>query len=56
MSSADTRIKIDNTLDERLKLLEDRVCDPFLVDMSVLKSHADVTRDSEGLVRCEREP
>ena len=29
MSSADTRIKIDNTLDERLILLEDRVRDLY---------------------------
>jgi hypothetical protein len=28
MSSADTRIKINNTLDERLKILEDRVSFP----------------------------
>ena len=49
------RITIDNTLDERLRLLEDRVSSHFEQGISVTDMSIDVTGDPERFVRCQRE-
>lgn len=49
------RITIDNTLDERLRLLEDRVSSLFRRQVSATDVLVDVTRDQERSVRPQRE-
>lgn len=49
------RITIDNTLDERLRLLEDRVSSFFERQVSVTDALIDVARDQERFVRTQRE-
>ena len=52
--SGSRRITLDNTLDERLKLLEDRVCHPlssFHLNLIISHPCADVARDQKGPLR-----
>ena len=55
LANGNKRTKIDNTLDERLRLLEDRVSRFFGQQDSVTDIPTDVTRDQERFVRSQRE-
>lgn len=55
LANGSKRITIDNTLDERLRLLEDRVSSFFGQQGSATDIPIDVTRDQERFVRSQRE-
>lgn len=56
LANGSRRITIDNTLDERLRLLEDRVCSCVFPYYPAYNAISDAARDQKGPVWCEREP